>query len=901
MSSREVEFPPKDVPLREDVGLLGALVGEVLKEQCGEDFFELVEAVRKAAIARRESGEEGADKLRALLAESARGRELLLVRAFSAYFQLVNLAEKVHRIRRIRDYLREGAGPSDSLEEVLGQLRAKGVDTQEMRSLIERLVIEPVMTAHPTEATRRTLLEKERSIVVRLVERLDPSRTPQEEQMALSRIRQAVSSAWQTELSPHDKPTVEDEREHVLFYLTEVLYRVVPVFYEEFRRALDHYFPDAFSEEQRTPNILCFASWVGGDMDGNPAVTAATVTASLENHRTLVVKSYLPELNKLARELSQSLGEVGVSEAVMHRLERYRRQLPEAARAIPARHRNMPYRGLLILMAARLRGVLSGDDDAYSSSAELLGDLQLIRVSLEQNLGRSAGWFQVRRMIWRVRTFGFHLAALDVRQDAMVLRQAVAALIDDDEWLERSVEQRTRRLVALLAEEIEVGEPGEGVLGQTLAVFAALGNARKTYGSGATGTFIISMTQGPDDVLSVLLLARAAGLVADGQVPLDVAPLLETVDDLKAGPKILRRLCRLGPYRDHLESREHRQMVMVGYSDSNKDGGIGSARWALQQAQAEIHAAGQDLGIAIRYFHGRGGTVSRGGGDTVAGILAAPAGTVDGYLRVTEQGEVIHDKYGVRPLALRNLEQMTGAVLRASLKREERIRAEWIEIMQCVADTSREAYRSLVFESPEFVPYFRAATPIDVIERLAIGSRPAARRSRQGIENLRAIPWVFSWAQTRVGLPGSFGLGSGLQAARRKFGDEALKEMLQWPFFAGLIDDVELVLAKSDLGIGGCYRELAEPDLHGIYERIATELELAADIILKLKDQTELLAGQPMLKRSIRLRNPYVDPMNLLQIDLLRRWRAGKRKDRELLVALFSTVNGIADGIQGTG
>ncbi len=901
MSRREVEFPPKDLPLKEDVGKLGTLVGEMLKEQCGDDFFDLVEAVRRAAIARREGDADAAERLTVLLSEGAAGRERALVRAFTAYFQVVNLAEKVHRVRRIRDYLREGRGPSDSLDAVLGQLREAGVETDALRALIERLVIEPVMTAHPTEATRRTLLEKERSIVVRLVERLDPSRTPQEEAMALERIRQAVTSTWQTELSPHQRPTVEDEREHVLFYLTEVLYRVVPVFYEEFRRALDLYFPDAFADEERMPSVLRFASWVGGDMDGNPNVTEATIRASLEDHRALIVKRYLPELNKLARVLSQSLSEIGVSEAVRHRVKRYQSQLPEEAKTLPERHREMPYRCLLNLMAARLRRVLEGRDRAYGSSAELLGDLQLIRASLEQNAGLAAGWFQVRRLIWRVRTFGFHLAALDVRQDALVLRRAVAELTGDEEWLERSADERTRRLVLLLSGEVEIAAPRDGELGETLAVFAALSDARSTFGSGATGTFIISMTQGADDVLSVLLLARAAGLVDDDRVPLDVAPLLETVDDLEAGPKILRALCRLGPYQAHLETRANEQLIMIGYSDSNKDGGIGSARWALQQAQAEIHAAGRESGVAIRFFHGRGGSVSRGGGNTIRGILAAPVGTVDGYLRVTEQGEVIDEKYGVRPLALRNLEQMTGAVLRASLRGAERVEPGWTEAMDLIAADSRRAYRELVFESRDFVPYFRAATPIDVIERLAIGSRPASRRSGQGIENLRAIPWVFSWAQTRVGLPGSFGLGTGLAAARDKFGLDTLREMLQWPFFAALIDDVEVVLGRSDLDVGRCYRALAEPKLHPVYDRIAAEMELATEMILKLKGSTELLAGAATLKRSIRLRNPYVDPMHLLQIDLLARWRSGRRKNPDLLSALFSTINGIAAGIQGTG
>ncbi|MDJ0653416.1 MAG: phosphoenolpyruvate carboxylase [Xanthomonadales bacterium] len=902
MTERSIEFPEKDLPLRDDVGVLGAMVGEMLQEQVGEEFYQLVESVRRAAIARREDEVPAQTRLSPLVTGLETELAGDLVHAFSTYFQVVNLAEKVHRIRRLRDYLRDGVTIQGSLRDVLQRLRDQGISRDTVRDEVERLVIEPVMTAHPTEATRRTLLEKERQMLLRLVERLDPTRTPHQEEMSLDRVRQAVTTSWQTEVAPHIRPTVADEREHVLYYLTDIVYSVVPAFYETFRAALDEIYPEAFGDE-RLPSVLHFGSWVGGDMDGNPNVNASTIAETLTEHRELILARYRKEVRLLMRELSQSTAEVTVNDAVLHRIERYKRLLPETSAQIRPRHQNMPYRSLLQLMAARLDLTDSGGDGGYASATELLSDLQLIRASLEQNRGVNAGLFPVRRLMWRVRTFGFHLASLDIREDALILREAVGDLIDDPDWVSRGPAERTVRLAELLeSDEIEVPQELSHSLDQVLRVMEAIGRAGDAFGSNAIGTMIVSMTRNSDDVLSAMLLAKAAGLTDDkGALSLDLAPLLETVDDLQAGEGILRGLADTPAYRRHLETRGNRQLVMIGYSDSNKDGGIASARWALQEAQTGLTQTAQELGIRLGFFHGRGGTVSRGGGNTVEGILAAPAGSVDGYLRVTEQGEVIHQKYGVRAVGLRNLEQMTGAVLNASLRKPAPELERWGEAMAKVADRSREAYRALVFEDDRFVPYFRQATPIDVIERLAIGSRPAARRSKMGIENLRAIPWVFSWAQTRVGLPGSYGLGVGLQAAAEEFGMEFLRDMLGWPFFHNLVNDVEMVLAKSDLEIGRRYSQLADESVRGVFDEICRELRSVGDLILEIKQADALLAEEPMLRRSIRLRNPYIDPMNLMQIDLLQRWRETKCKDDELMMALFATVNGISRGIQNTG
>jgi len=897
---REIQFPEKDKALRDDVRVLGALVGEMLAEQQGTEFLQLVEAVRRAAIQRRESDISAPAELDALL----NGMDVIeaghLVRAFTTYFQVVNLAEKVHRIRRRRDYLRRGikAQPGGLLA-VMREFETFSLD--EVMQELNRLTIEPVMTAHPTEATRRTLLEKEQLILRRLVDRLDSTRTPDEEFAALARIRAAVTSNWQTEMYPEQKLSVRNELEHVLFYLTDVLYRIVPPFYESLRLAMESCWPGA--QNLSLPALLHFGSWVGGDMDGNPNVNADTIRRSLEYHRREIIKKYLPEMRSLSRFLSQSLSEVEVSQAVSGQLETYIELLPDEAEKIGRRVRNMPYRCLLKLMMARMQGVLENSPGAYHNSQEFRSDLNLIRQSMEMNKGKHAGIFQLNRLQIRERTFGFHLATLDIRQDSLVHRQVIGRILKDVNWLELDAEMRADRLTFLLQADQLPDLPDDDVVSKTIEVFRSINWGHQHFGRRALGPYIISMTQGADDVLSVLFLARMAGLVGDdGSIPLDVAPLLETVDDLKHGEVILQRLFSDPAYKAHLATRNQRQIIMVGYSDSNKDGGLISARWALATAQTQLARVARKHGVNPGFFHGRGGTVSRGGGNVVGGILGAPAGTVNGFLRVTEQGETINQKYGNRTLAERNLELATAATLKTSLKQTPEPEAAWLQVMTGMAESSKNTYRQLVYEHPQFVDYFRHATPIDVIERMGIGSRPASRRSGLGVENLRAIPWVFSWAQCRISLPAAYGMGTALSAAKDMYGLETLKAMSNgWLFFGSMLSDVEMALAKSDLDIGKHYSELAPEPSRMVFDLISNEVRLAHSMILSIKEQDGLLDGEPTLQRSIRLRNPYVDPMSLLQVDLLKRWRAAQRQDEDLLEALLVTVNGIARGIQNTG
>ena len=898
-SLRSSDLPATDQCLRDDVNRVGTLVGEILAEQEGQAFLDEVERIRLAAIARREAGEDAA-ALERELAGADVAHAGALVRAFATYFQAVNVAERVHRIRRRRDYEMAGAAPQPGgLRDVLGRLAAQGVTRDELLACIERLRIEPVFTAHPTEAVRRALLEKEHEVVRALVADIDRSRTPVERRSDYERMRLALSAAWQTAELALEKPTVADELEHVGFYLTDVLYRVVPVFYEVFADALDG---DASRE---LPSVLGFGTWVGGDMDGNPNVGAETIAATLAAQRAQVLALYRREVLELAGLLSQSLSRVPCSADVLARIDVYRALLPKAAARLKARYGDMPYRQLLLLVAERLGESERGREGGYADAAGFIADVQLVLDSLRAHRGLHAGGFAVQRLLRRAQTFGFHLATLDLRQDSAMHDAALAALLGDAEWASRSVDERVARLKVLVGGTEVVAASSDESARRTLAVFRTVAELRPRYGERAFGPYIVSMSRSAADALAVLALARIAGCVdGEGRVPLDVAPLFETVDDLDAAEGIVSALFADPLYRTHLAARGDRQVVMLGYSDSAKDGGLVASRWALQQTQIALSKLARDAGIRIVFFHGRGGSASRGGGKTERAVIASPRGSVDAFLRLTEQGEVIHRKYGIRALALRNLEQMTGAVLRATLRPRppEPREAGWRAAATLIAQTSRGTYRALVHDDAQFPDYFRTATPIDVIERLRIGSRPSRRGGEGGIDRLRAIPWVFAWSQNRAGLTGWYGVGSGLVAAIERCGRNALVEMTRdWPFFAQLVDDVEMVLAKSDLAIFERYSRLAG-DLHApFFARIRDEFERTRAAILDLKGETELLSGDLRLRQSIRLRNPYVDPISLLQVDLLARWRAVDRDDDDLLRALITTVNGIAAGIQNTG
>ena len=903
MRSEEINFADKDIPLREDVSLLGSLVGEMLAEQGGARLLETVEQVRRAAIARRE-GTPATDDLVGLVRDLDAQGALGMVRAFSAYFQVVNLAERVHRIRRRRDYLRDHEGPQPrGIHDAIARLADAGLRLDDAQEFLSGILYEPVFTAHPTEATRRTLLEKQQLIAKHLTDRLNPSLTPQEDHALLSQIRAEMTSAWQTVEHPSERMTVRDERENVLFFLTDVIYRIIPPFYEAIEDALVQTYGEK-AREVRVPLMIRFASWVGGDMDGNPNVGARTIRDSLADQRHLIIARYRKEVLTLSRGLSQSVERVGINNEVIDLTEQYAEMFPAVAAAIHRRHGDMYYRRLLRLIAARLNATQAEESSGYNNADEFFTDLRMIARSLRDNQGQHAGLFVMRRLLRRVETFGFHLATLDVRQDALVHRRVVGHVLGEADWLEMSAAQRATRLQKALSEpRPDFGENDE--TRETLAVFRTIGDSQAFYGPNAIGPFIVSMTQGADDVLSVLALARWAGLEdARGQIPLDVAPLLETVDDLKNGPAIMSALLGDRGYRNHLRQRGDRQIIMIGYSDSNKDGGLAAARWALRNGEKALVKSMRDADVGLTIFHGRGGTISRGGGKVHRAVLAAPKGAVNGRLRVTEQGEIINAKFGLRGIALRILEQAASATALATYidPKQPVGSLQSHEVMEQLASTARRAYRELVYDNEDLVDFFRQTTPIDVIERMQIGSRPASRRSGKGIENLRAIPWVFAWSQSRIVLPGWYGVGHGLAAVETEFGMARLRDLQQeWPFFANLIDDVEMVLAKADMDIASCYADLADASLRPLYDEIRDAFDQTVDIVLQIKQSDALLDDDPALQRSIRLRNPYTDPISLLQVDLLRRWRDGDRKSDRLLDALFASVRGVAQALQNTG
>ncbi|MCA8979090.1 MAG: phosphoenolpyruvate carboxylase [Planctomycetes bacterium] len=903
-SRQPIRFDVKDRPLRRDVGRLGARLGHLLVELAPKGVFEAVEAARLASRRRRKGDPLAGAELESILHALPTSHALEVVRAFSAYFGVVNTAEQVHRLRRRVDYLRTGEAQPGSLHASALELARRGTTADEVAEALASIVVEPVFTAHPTEPIRRTLLKKDQRLALALVERFQADRMDPVALATLDgRIGLEIATAWQTEEQLPGRPTVADEVEHVLFFLSDVLYRVVPAVHEELARALQLAYGRPIPVERP---VVRFASWVGGDMDGNPNVGADTIRATLERHMELALRRYREELRGLHEHLSQSISRVAVDDAVLERANQYAQLMPGPAGEVPARYRGMPYRHLLWLMTARLDLKAAGDPRGYGAPDEFRADLQLIADSLERHGGAHAGLALVRRALMRVDVFGFHLATLDARQDAAVHRRAVGVLLGDAGFAERSAEDRAAVIRAALEapEALQLTAPDEEAQ-RTLDVFRALAESRARYGPRALGPFIISMAQGADDALAVLLLARAGGCVDEsGAVPLDVAPLFETVDDLEVGPNALRALCEDATYAKHLAARGGRQLVMLGYSDSNKDGGIAASRVAIDRAQERLVAAASDAGVRLTLFHGRGGSISRGGSKPRAGILAAPPGALAGHARATEQGEIVGGKFGLRGIATRTLEVTLGALLERTAGGDPALAAT--DGQRAIADTlgtaSRARYRALVHEDADFPELFREMTPIDVIERLEIGSRPARRRQMRGVQDLRAIPWVFAWTQCRAALPGWFGFGSGLEAAIAEYGIDAVRRAnREWPFLSTLVSDVEMVLAKSDLDIAARYAQLAGEVGARLFPELTAEHERAIDAILLVREASSLLEHDPTLRRSIRLRNPYVDPLSFVQVEALARWRAGGREDVELERLLTQTVRGIARGLRNTG
>jgi phosphoenolpyruvate carboxylase len=904
----QIQFPPKHLALREDVHQLGVMLGEMLREQAGEELYQLVEGDRRTAIEWR-SGDVPIERLEARTAgrDPAVAREL--VRAFSTWFQLVNLAEKVHRIRRRREYfLADGGKPQPGgIEDSLGRLKAQGVELDQAVALLGSLRIHPVFTAHPIESTRRTQLRRQRRMADALLERLNPNLDPQEQRHVWARLRTEITSGWQTEEHQRQRLTVADEREYAMFHLAEVMYSIVPRFYEEIGVALGALYGTDLSDVT-PPVVLSFGSWVGGDMDGNPEVNAKTIRETLERQQRVIVNEYFSDCQELSQLLSQSASRVAITPELDRRIEEYTVLLPGTRAVMPARHDRMPYRIFFAQLAERLRKTWEGRAGGYERVGQFRADLELAAASLKANRGVNAGYQLVRRLLLRVDTFGFHLATLELKQRAEVLHRVLAQGLDEPGWMKLPRAERTRRLADILQRNAGPVAPLDALSRRTLAVFEAAVQCRMRYGPQAIGDYIVACTEGPDDVLAALVVARWAGVDdrKSGAVGMDFAPLFESGASLDNAAATLTALLADPSYREHLRARGKPQPAYIGYAEAGRDGGFVAMRVSAYLAQRALReaAAAADVPLAIK--HARGGNVARGGARLDAIVQAQPPDVVDGTLHVTEQGETISQNYGLRSNALRSLERAFGVLGLATLAHRRGTALpeppEARQLALSLAARSREVWHRLCVEDIAFQDFFLAATPIDVIERMQIGSRSIWEPGGSGATAIRSTAWVFAWSQARFFLPGWYGAGTALSEALAERGVPAVRALCRdWPFLRLLLDDIEAQLARTDFAIAARYAALASSAHAHYLPLLRAEYDRCREAVLAIKEQAELLDGDATQQRAIQLRNPYVDPMNLMQVDLLRRWRASARQDEDLLKALLASVSGIAQGLQTTG
>lgn len=871
------------------------MLGEVIVDLEGQTTFEIEERARSLARARRGGDITAGEELRALIADQSLTVLRALIKAFSTYFQLINLAEDAQRVRVLRR--RELAGDlGESLEDAIGRLAVARPDEAGRRQVLDSLAARLVLTAHPTEAKRSVVLAKLRAIARALADLRISELLPRERRKLEHGIRSAIVSLWQTATARVERPPVLDEVYHALYFLTQTTIEVVP----EIETTLEQLAADRLGiKDWRGSGVVRYGTWAGGDRDGNPAVTPRTTISALEAARQEAQKFYLQQVDRLSEQLSQASSEVAVSEELMRSLAGDARGDGRLAATLESRYAGEPYRQKLGFIAARLAA------GAYRSGAELERDLLLMRRSLEANGAAIVANAGLDRLLRQVASFGLELAALEVRQEAGRHHQAIDELLAASGrpgYLDLAGDAREQLLAELadsprLKPVLDLSPSAE----DTWMTFRAIAEAHQKFGAGSIDAYVISLCRGASDVMAVLALAEMANVAGD----LDIVPLFETSADLEAAPAVLDRLFSHASYRRHLAARGERQQVMIGYSDSNKESGYLAAHWQLYRAQRAIAdtCAANDVGLVL--FHGRGGTTARGGGPANRAILAQPGGTVRGRLKMTEQGEVIAERYANHEIAYRHLSQVVNALLRASLKERHPLAEALVTAMTVATTVARDSYRRLI-DGPGFVDYFQGATPLAEVSRLALGSRPARRHGRVTVDGLRAIPWVFSWMQCRANIPGWYGLGSGLEAAAvSSLGD--LREAYEtWDFFRAVIDNAEMALAKTDLRIAALYTELV-PDAalrKQTFATISSEYERTVALVLQTTGQPLLLGGSPELRLSIERRNPYVDPLNHLQVELLRRLRSTPEDSAEhagLLAAVFQTINGIAAGMKNTG
>jgi len=919
--------PEKDFPLRDDIRLLGRLLGDTIREQEGEAVFEIVERIRQTSIRfHRDEDETARRELETILNSLSRGRTNQIIRAYSYFSHLANIAEDQHHVRRSRAHAMAGAHAMSAPEPREGTLaralklaQEAGVGQETLRAFFASALVCPVLTAHPTEVRRKSTIDREMEISQVLAQRDRHVLTPEEEIASEEALRRAILTLWQTSILRRNRLKVIDEVVNGLSYYDYTFFKELPRVYASLEDQLAAVDPVWQSVE--IPSFLRMGSWIGGDRDGNPFVTEDALRQALLLQSKHAIGFYLEELHCLGGELSLDERYVNASE-----------QLYELAKTSPdhSLHRQgEPYRRAITGMYARLAATASsfghqdvarhavGDAPAYESAEEFGGDLSVLHRSLVSNGSGALARGRLRRLRRAVDVFGFHLASLDLRQNSDVHQRVVGELFEKaapgTAYETLSEEQR----VALLLEELRtprlLTSPYLDYSQETaseLAIVHGAAQAHRRYGRAAVPNYVISKASDPSDVLEVALLLKEAGLLRphEGDMAVNIVPLFETIADLRECGRVMADLFALPDYMRLLRSRGQVQEVMLGYSDSNKDGGFLTSGWELYKAEIELIEVFKHHGVALRLFHGRGGSVGRGGGPSYQAILAQPGGAVQGAIRITEQGEVIAGKYSNSDLGRRNLEILAAATLEASLLHsgQSAPRDEYLNAMEELSESAYRAYRALVYETEGFERYFWESTVIGEIANLNIGSRPASRANSRRIEDLRAIPWVFGWAQCRLMLPGWYGFGSAVNVYLEKHPDTGLgllREMYrEWPFFQALLSNMDMVLAKSNIAIASRYSKLVEDEAlrQAIFPRLRREWEASIERLLVITEQQSLLDKNPLLARSIRNRFPYLDPLNHLQIELLKRHRSGDA-DEQVVQGIHLSINGIATGLRNSG
>ena len=895
---------PSDTALRSDIRRLGHQLGNTLVRQHGESLLDAVERVRMLTRNLRDQGsnEDVTAELHELFDDTDVAHAILLVRAFTVYFHLANVAEQVHRIEDLNS---GSPNFANQFEETVQALTDSGIAPPEISNLVARAELRPVFTAHPTEASRRAILDK-LAMVSRLIEQRSESRRTEADRRRIDRrIEELVEAIWQTDELRHVRPEPLDEARAVLYYLDLTVREAIPELLDEMQAALR-----SIGQALPTDRVpIRFGSWVGGDRDGNPNVSPATTDQVLGLQRRRALEILVDEVGALGHELSISTRVHGVSDELREAVDADRPALKDVQGRIDW---SEPYR--VRCEAIRRRLVASADGDTsrrgYRTPAHLDADLEVIERSLRENSGELLADGILSRVRRILQVIGFHFATLDIREHSDRHHEALATLFaaNDLDYVGTSDADRADLLAAELASRRPLAPPSTPDDAGALALFRTLRTLMDRDGDAVIESYIISMTRGVEDVLAPVVLAREVGLVdlAHDTARLGFVPLFETIGDLRSIGSTLRALFAVEPYRQIVDLRGGTQEVMVGYSDSNKDGGITTSQWEIHKALRAIRDVSTETGIPIRVFHGRGGTIGRGGGPTHASILSQPNGVLDGEVKFTEQGEVIADKYGHPEIARRNLDLAFTAVLEASLahkspRHDEGTITRWYSIMDGMANDAYAAYRRFV-ETPGLVEYFTTSTPVEELGEMNIGSRPARRRgATAGIADLRAIPWVFGWTQSRQIIPGWFGAGSGLAACRAAgHGDEMRRMFEDWHFFRTFISNVEMTLTKTDLTIARHYVErLVDPSLHHLFDTVVDEYHRTVGEIRAITGE-DLLAEKPMLRRTLAVRDAYLDPINVLQVEMLHRSRAGEVSE-ELQRGLLLTINGIAAGMRNTG